>query len=137
MSNVSTRLWVGAHPPIDRDLPDFDLLVLCAQEFQPQILAFHGPILRCPLPDAALDIHQITQAVLTAKRAGDALATGQRVLVTCWAGMNRSVLVASMALARVTRMTADQIIELMRRRRHPQALYNESFQGVLRRLVRR
>jgi len=42
-----------------------------------------------------------------------------------------------MALARVTRMTADQIIELMRRRRHPQALYNESFQGVLRRLVRR
>jgi len=80
--------------------------------------------------------------VLTAKSVGDALMHGKRVLVTCWAGLNRSALVAGMALARASsansnhRLTADEIIARIRQRR-PNSLYNLHFQEVLRRLVRR
>lgn len=136
-SNVATRLWVGSRPPFDRDLPDFDLLVLCAQELQPSELAFHGRVLRCPIPDGVLDHQELTQAVLTAKEVGDALVAGQRVLVTCSMGLNRSALVAALALARATKMTADAIIGQVRQRRSPQALFNTHFQDVIKRLVRR
>jgi protein-tyrosine phosphatase len=136
-SNIATRLWVGGRPPFDRDLPEFDLLVLCAQELQPVHVEFHGRCLRCPIPDGQLDHQELTRAVLAAKEVGDALLSGNRVLVTCAAGLNRSALVAGMALARATTMTADQIIERIRQRRDPRALYNVHFQEILRRLVRR
>jgi protein-tyrosine phosphatase len=136
-SNVATRLWVGGKPPFDRDLPDFDLLVLSAQELQPSELAFHGRVLRCPIPDGALDHQELTRAVLAAMEVGNALVVGRRVLVTCAAGLNRSALIASLALARATKMTADEIIHRMRQRRSPNALYNANFQDIIRRLVRR
>jgi protein-tyrosine phosphatase len=136
-SNVATRLWVGGKPPFDRDLPDFDLLVLCAQELQPREIAFHGRVNRCPLPDGALDHQQLTHAVLTAKDVGDALLANRRVLVTCAMGLNRSALVAALAMARATRMTAAEIIGRIRQRRHATALYNTHFQDIIRRLIRR
>jgi protein-tyrosine phosphatase len=136
-SNVATRLWVGSRPPFDRDLPDFDILVLCAQEIQPSQTAFHGRVLRCPIPDGDLTHAELTRAVQTAMAVGDALVAGKRALVTCSAGINRSALVAGLALARITRMASNDIVDLMRRRRHPQALFNTHFQEVIRRLVRR
>lgn len=136
-SNVATRLWIGGEPPFDRDLPDFDLLVLCAQELQPERPAFHGMVFRCPIPDANLDIQQLTTAVLAGKAVGDALIAGNRVLVTCAMGLNRSAFVASLALARTTRMSADEIIRLMRSKRSPLAMSNAYFRSCLRRLVSR
>jgi protein-tyrosine phosphatase len=136
-SNVATRLWVGSQPPFDRDLPQIDVLVLCARELQPDRVAFHGRLIRCPIPDDALDHAELARAVLAAKVVSDALLAGQRVLVTCSAGINRSALVASLALARITRMTADELIALMRLRRHPNALFNPHFRNVLQRLVQR
>ncbi len=136
-SNVATRLWVGGKPPFDRDLPDFDLLVLCAQELQPGETAFHGRVLRCPLPDGPLDHQELARAVLSAKAVGDALLRGRRVLVTCAAGLNRSALVAALALARATKMTAAEIIGRIRQRRSSSALYNTHFQEIIRRIVRR
>lgn len=136
-SNVSTRLWVGGKPPLDRDLPEFDVLVLCAQEIQPQYVAFHGKTIRCPLPDSALDHQELTRAVLAAKEVGDALLQNKRVLVTCSMGLNRSALVAGLALARAKRMGADDIIALMRQKRSPNALLNPHFQQIIRKLVRR
>jgi protein-tyrosine phosphatase len=136
-SSVATRLWVGSRPPFDRDLPGFDLLVLCAQEIQPREVAFHGRVLRCPLPDGALDHQELTRAVLTAKDVGDALLASRRVLVTCAMGLNRSALVAALAIARATRMTAAEIIDRIRQRRHATALHNTLFQDIIRRLVRR
>ncbi len=135
-SNVATRLWVGSKPPFDRDFPGFDLLVLCAQELQPTRLAFHGRVIRCPIPDGALDHQELTRAVLAAKGVADALVAREHVLVTCSAGINRSALVAALAMARLTRLTADDIIARLRERRAPNALFNTHFQEVLRRLVR-
>lgn len=136
-SRVFNRLWVGGRPPFDRDLPDFDLLVLCAEELQPKELSFHGVVFRCPLPDATLDIQQLTTAVMAARAVGDALLQGSRVLVTCAMGLNRSAFVASMAIARATRMTAPDIIALLRSKRGPLALSNAYFRACLSRLVRR
>lgn len=136
-SRVFNRLWVGGRPPFDRDLPDFDLLVLCAEELQPRELSFHGGVFRCPLPDATLDIQQLTAAVMAARAVGDALLQGSRVLVTCAMGLNRSAFVASMAIARATRMTAPEIIALIRSKRGAQALSNAHFCACLSRLVRR
>jgi hypothetical protein len=136
-SAVYTRLWVGGRPPFDRDLPDFDVLILCAEELQPERPAFHGTIFRCPLPDATLDLHQLTSAVLAARSTGDALIRGSRVLVTCGQGLNRSAFVAGMAIARITRMTTDDIITLIRSKRSSRALANPYFRDALRRLVRR
>jgi hypothetical protein len=127
-------LWVGAQPPFDRDLPEFDVLVLCARELQPDQVAFHGRLMRCPLPDSVLTTQELHQALLTAKAIAEALIARRRVLVTCAAGINRSPLVASLALARVTRMSADELVRVMRSRR-PRALYNPHFVEILQRFV--
>lgn len=130
-SQVAPRLWVGARPPTDRDLPKIDVLVLCAKEIQPQKLAFHGTVIRCPLDDDP--IHGVTMAELaraaqTSRTVARALANdGKRVLVTCAMGLNRSAFVASLALGRATTMSADRIIAIMRTRRDPKCLFNEHF----------
>ncbi len=134
-SQVFTRLWVGGIPPADCDLPDFDMLVLCASEVQPERVAFHGRLVRCPIPDSTLEPRHIARVLVTSKAVAEALSGGQRVLVTCQAGINRSALVASLALARVTRMSADELVLLMRRARSPQALHNLYFRDLISNLV--
>lgn len=134
-SQVFMRLWVGSQPPFDRDLPDFDMLVLCAQELQPAHVEFHGRVVRCPVPDGVLEPRQIARVLMTSRAVAQALAAGQRVLVTCQAGINRSALVASLALARVTRMSAEELVVLMRRARNPQALFNPHFREIIANLV--
>lgn len=135
VSNIVPRLWVGAQPPFDRDLPDFDMLVLCAEELQPPVLAFHGVVVRCPIPDSALTVHHVARVASAGRRVGDALSSRRRVLVTCRMGINRAALVASIALAFVTRSSADELIAIMRSRRHPQALTNPYFQHILQRVA--
>ncbi len=134
-SKVFTRLWVGGKPPFDRDLPDFDMLVLCAAELQPDSVAFHGRAVRCPIPDGRLEPRQIAGVLMTSRSVAEALTSGHRVLVTCSAGVNRAALVASLALARVTRMSADELVVLLRRTRSPQALHNQHFRDIIANLV--
>lgn len=136
-SGPRRSLWVGGKPPFDRDLPDFDVVVLCARELQPASLAFHGYVIRCPIPDDVLSPAEVRQVMITARLVADSLIARRQVLVTCSAGMNRSVLVASLALAHITRLTADELIRVMRARRHPSALYNKHFQALLRQFVSR
>lgn len=134
-SNVATRLWVGAAPPFDRDLPDLDMLVLCAQEVQPTRVAFHGLVIRAPIPDSTLTNAELTRSLLASKAVADGLVRGQRVLVTCAQGRNRSALIACLALARLTRMSAEDLIQHIRARRHPEALSNPYFRHILQTLV--
>jgi hypothetical protein len=137
ISNVARRLWVGAKPPFDRPLPDFDVLVLCAQELQPTVLGFQGRVIRVPLPDSHLTDAEAMRAIHGSKLVAQSIVDGKRVLVTCQAGWNRSALIASLALARVTRMSGDELIAHMKAKRHPNALSNPHFQEILRRLARR
>jgi protein-tyrosine phosphatase len=136
ISNVARRLWVGGRPPFERDLPEFDMLALCAREIQPERLAFHGQVVRCPIPDSVLSDREIGMVLQASSVVSTAMVTGKRVLVTCAQGINRSALVAGLALARVKRIQADDLINLMRLRRHPQALGNRYFQGLLAQFAR-
>lgn len=130
-------LWVGGRPPLDRDIPGFDVLALCAREIQPERPVFHGIVVRCPITDGLLSSYEVGLVVSSARIVADALRARRRVLVTCAAGLNRSALVASLALAQITRLTADDLIRIMRARRHPNALYNRHFQDLLREFVSR
>jgi hypothetical protein len=134
-SNIVKRLWVGSKPPMDRDLPEFDVLVLCAQEHQPRELGFRKHVIRVPLPDATLSTDELRRALAGSRSVAAALADGKRVLVTCHAGLNRSALVASLALGIVTRLEPQQIIDLMRARRHEDALHNSHFCEIITRFV--
>lgn len=134
-SNIARRLWVGSKPPFDRHLPDFDVLVLCAQEIQPERIAFRGQILRCPIDDAIPSSAEVARVLATAKTVAHDLASGKRVLVTCHMGWNRSALVASLALGLVTRLSADELVARMRAKRHPQALGNPAFVKLLQHYV--
>ncbi len=135
-SNITKRLWIGSKPPHDRDLPELDTVVLCAQEYQPQ-MAFHGTVIRCRIPDAVLSPVELRTALAAGQVVGEHLKAGKRVLVTCYAGLNRSSLVAALGLSRVTRMAPDEIVELIRARRHPTALHNRHFVEIIQRFAQR
>ena len=134
-SNVARRLWVGAAPPFDRHLPQFDALVLCAAELQPAVVAFRGSVLRCPLPDSELTQAQTRAALSMGQTVAKQLAGGNTVLVTCAMGLNRSALIASLALGLVTYLSSEQLILLMRTKRHPNCLDNKAFRMILRRYI--
>ncbi len=136
-SNIVRRLWIGGVPPFDRPLPDFDVLVLCAQELQPRQVGFQGQTIRIPLPDAALDNPDLRRALIGGRQVAEALAQGRRVLVTCAQGRNRSALVAGLAMGLRYRMTADQVVTMIRARRRPDCLTNTHFVGYLERFIGR
>lgn len=136
-SNIVKRLWVGSAPPFDRDLPDFDVLALCAIEVQPQTLAFSKRVIRVPIHDSVPTKQEAELAIGAGRAVASELAAGRRVLVTCRAGLNRSALIASIALAQLTRMPAIKIIELMRTRRAPAALGNPHFCALLHSVTRK
>lgn len=134
-SQIITRLWIGSQPPFDRDLPEFDVLVLCARELQPARLSFGRQVIRVPLPDSALAGNEVRRALMGGQAVAKALASGRRVLVTCAAGLNRSALVTGLAMGLTTHMSATDIILRIRERRAPAALHNTHFCGYLQQFI--
>jgi protein-tyrosine phosphatase len=134
-SAIAPRLWIGAKPPFDRDLPGVDLLVLCAIELQPERLGFRGRVLRCPMPDAELDIAQVKMALGASAVVAATIAHGERALVTCAAGLNRSALIVALTLGHLTTMNSERVIAHIRKHRSPHALNNQHFQKIIHRAV--
>lgn len=132
---VAKRLWVGSKPPFDRDLPQFQTLVLCAAEIQPPTLGFRGHVLRARLRDDYPTIHEIKIALTNGREVAKHLAAGKTVLVTCSAGRNRSALVAGLAIGLLTTMSATEIMAQIRQHRDPSCLYNQGFQQVLEKYI--
>jgi hypothetical protein len=139
-AEVMPRLWVGGidaargSPQFE---PRFTLLVLCARELQPR-LPFQGDILRPAFDDHnPIDPDSVVRAI----EAGQAVAKhlkrrslhGGRVLVTCAAGLNRSALVAGIAIKELNpSWSADRIVMQIRKMRSPDAaLCNPYFCSVL------
>jgi protein-tyrosine phosphatase len=95
----SDRLAQGSAPPVGVRLP-FDVIVLAAKEYQPKLLGYK--VIRVPLddgpppgPETYAQIHAAASNVAQRVRAG------QRVLVTCWQGLNRSGVIAGLALVKL------------------------------------
>lgn len=131
-SRVSGNLWVGSAPPIGTRVASlFDCLALCAAEYQVGPECFHGAeVFRVPLNDDGTPMSEaeMKDAVMAAGRVIGWLSRGKKVLVTCHAGLNRSGLVAALALCcRPGGLSPEEAVTAVRAARGPRAMRNPHF----------
>lgn len=136
---VASKLWVGSFPVSPTVCDHFDVVVLCAVEHQS--VPFKGcHIIKAPLDDARPTAQEVHIAISAAKTIHELRRRGKRVLVTCAQGVNRSALVAAMALM-LEGHSAQSAIHTIREHRRPPIgltpLFNPHFQALLRQLDRR
>lgn len=135
-SRILPRLYQGAKPPLGSALMlnRFDVLVLCAEEFQPPDEAFPGvEVLRCPFADDGVTrIDAVTRKAIfdTAARVARRVHQGKRVYVSCYQGINRSGLVVALAVRELTAASGREAREWVQSRRHG-ALRNKQFRELL------
>jgi hypothetical protein len=136
-NRVASRIWMGGYPRPPRNLArlGFSMLVLCAEEAQPDAGQYPGTlVVRAPNDDARerpLTPAQERIARNAAREAADHWRGGGRVLVTCYMGWNRSGLVTGLLLRELTDLSPAQIVQAVRNARGPSALSNASFVAAL------
>jgi protein-tyrosine phosphatase len=141
---VGHNLWVGGVPTKPELVAkNFDALVLAAREFQDVFPVHKHP--NCQLILAPMDDHpgdpkkptheEKIEALRAALKVYDLNKKGKKVLVTCAAGVNRSALIAGLAMI-LSGKTADEVIAQIRKHRKPLSgstpLFNEQFCKLLR-----
>jgi protein-tyrosine phosphatase len=126
-TEIAPRLWQGSVPPRGPALRrlGFDTLVLTAQEIQNPAAMYPGlRVIHVPLVDRREvpvdEAHRAAQAVAAEVRAG------RKVLVTCFAGWNRSGLVTALALWYLTGWHGQRVLQHVQARR-PVSLQNHYF----------
>lgn len=94
------RLAQGSAPPSGAPVP-FDVVVLAAQEYQREYEpgSTVSEVVRVPLDDARPTVSERLRIHAAARDVARRVRAGQRVLVTCMAGRNRSGVIAGLALA--------------------------------------
>lgn len=135
VSLVAPNLFIGSRPPPGR-YRWLGVIALCAQEYQPPSFAFPGvAVLHVPLDDdprRPMYDAEVALALSNARTVARYLHSGQRVLVTCAMGLNRSALVAGLAMQRAFGMPSDEVIDQIREARSPSALGNKNFTRLIR-----
>lgn len=111
----------GAFPAVDARViwKHFDVLVLMAEEAQPDMLVYPGKkVLRAPIDDGDLTERDERRIQRVLPDVIEAVRDGKRVLVTCMAGRNRSGIVVALTLVHLLPCwTSEKIIALIRQRR--------------------
>ena len=108
----------------------FDVLVLCAEEAQAdeddvrQMAPMR--VIQHPFDDCKLTADHLAKAVTVAREVAYHVARGKKVLVTCFAGWNRSGLVTALACHMLTGFDGPTILGRVQTKRKG-ALRNESF----------
>jgi protein-tyrosine phosphatase len=133
-SEILPNLWVGQKPP-EGNLLAFhdiwDVVVLCAKEYQPAADRFPGlMVLHAPLDDSGAPItrDEMRIALRTARKLSDMIRNGKRILITCMQGRNRSSLVAALTICMTNnQIDSSKIISLIREARGEWALSNQTF----------
>lgn len=137
-NEVAPNLFVGSKPAPGRHAC-VDAIVLAAMEYQPAADQFLGAeVLHAPLDDDSsrpMREDEIATAAKAAGRVARRLRAGRRVLVTCAMGLNRSALIAALAMHDVFGMSADEIVIRLRRARGAWALSNPNFERLVRVMV--
>ena len=110
----------------------FDTLVLCAEELPRAALMLPKGVrvIEAGIDDAELSPKEAWIAQNAARSVVRDLGYGRKVLVTCFAGRNRSGLVSALTLKRMGYSGAEAIEAVRRARKN--ALTNESFVRYLR-----
>ena len=140
-SRVWPKIWVGSAPAEHAYFGGFSLIALCAVEYQPTLDHFPGKVVRPAFRDTSEPLlkEELARVAEAANAVADEVSQGGRCLVTCMAGLNRSALVAALAIKQLSNLSADQIIATIRANRKPYpylgetALYNPQFIDILRR----
>jgi protein-tyrosine phosphatase len=134
-SEIIPGLFVGSKPAPGRH-EGIDVIVLAAIEYQPPAHLFPGAeVIHAPIDDAPnrpMTEEEISTVTTTAERVARRLRAGRRVLSSCQMGLNRSSLVAALALHILYGMSAEEIIARLRRARGAWALSNPNFERLLR-----
>jgi hypothetical protein len=122
---VAPGLYQGDFPDGDVDWDRFDDVISMTATAVPQVqLRADGLWLQLPiLDDEMTDPVGVRNAALT---AAERVGAGRRVLVHCWAGLNRSGVVTARALMAMG-ATATEAITAVREARGPYALSNPAF----------
>jgi len=137
--HISSGVWQGSVPAHGTTLRDagFTMLVLCAMEHQPSADNFPGiEVIHAPNDDddsRRPTSNELRIAIDASQHVLRALQAERQVLVTCWAGLNRSGLVSALALRKhlgISGSSAIKVVQMMR----PKALTNRMFQACLSRL---
>jgi len=120
------RLAQGKAPPPDVLIP-FDVIVLAAMEYQPELPGYH--VIYVPLDDGPPP-DKVTRMRIrhAAREIADRVRLGQRVLVTCWQGRNRSGVLSGLALVDLG-VHPIQVVGRIRRLRD--GLTNEHFRAMV------
>jgi protein-tyrosine phosphatase len=134
-SEIVPGLYVGSKPAPGRH-EGIDTIVLAAMEYQPPAELFPGAeVIHVPLDDAPgrpMREDEIVAATKAAERVARRLRAGRRVLVSCAMGLNRSALVAAIAMHEIYGLGADEIVARLRRARGRWSLSNPNFEKLLR-----
>jgi protein-tyrosine phosphatase len=139
---IYRTLWQGAKPAQGWDLAHngFQAVVLCAPDYQPPSAAFHNvAVIRCPFednPEAPPTDAEVAMVDRVAKQVALRVRRGEKVLVSCFAGLNRSGLVTAKALYRLTGWDGRTLVQYIRSRR-PVAFSNRFFVELLSKLPAR
>lgn len=116
----------GSAPPPVSGIP-FDVIVLSAMEYQPDLPGYR--VLHVPLDDGPPPDKTTRMRIRRAARGiADRVRAGQRVLVTCWQGRNRSGVLAGLAMVDLgvpPRVAVDRIRTLR------DGLMNEHFRAMV------
>ncbi len=135
---VADKLWVGS-TPAPEVCKHFDAIVLAAAEKQHLVLrGCH--IVKAPLDDAEPTQREINTAVSAARTVHVLRKRGKKVLVTCNAGVNRSSLIAALALILAGNAPAQAIRQVRTKRKPPIGmipLSNPYFERLIYRLGRK
>lgn len=130
-SRIKGGLYQAGYPLGSPSREGFDVVVLCAKEFQPEPERYLGTrVIYAPMNDVALTPEIAGTAHAAASEALDLYRQGASVLVTCAWGKNRSGLVTGLMLVGEG-YSGDEAVRLIRAKR-PGALFNESFAEYLR-----
>lgn len=133
-------LWQGSLPPKGNVLArhGFKAVALCAMEWQLPANAFWGvSVLHAPNRDdgSPLTREQLDIAIETAKKLTRRIQDGQKVLSTCYHGINRSGLVSALTLHFLNGWSGAYCREVVRANRkipdHRMALSNKDFTQAL------
>lgn len=132
---IAPGLYQGGKPPPGPEVREcgFQVLVLTAEEYQPRGAEFPGVfVVHAPNDDAGTPITaaQWATAVRAAELVAKAVKKGERVLVTCYAGRNRSGLVSALSLHMLTGISGAEAARLVKAQRE-HALTNRWFLAAL------
>lgn len=139
-TEIIPNLWIGGHDyniaadgqnvvedAYPRDLFDVVVSMYHRLGHEPVAGTDHTEIL---FADSQVSPEVLARAAEGACKVADALREGKKVLVRCQAGLNRSSFVAGLALLDLG-FSGEDAVQVIRARRSPWALCNESYAEIL------